>query len=403
MKKQLMTLSMALGVAATVAAQTHPGNFSQDAAFLKRHTKVVVLSNGTARVAVAPSWQGRVMTSAFAPKDAGFGWMNYSFIESGKLVPHMNVFGGEDRLWLGPEGGQFALFFKKGGKFDLTHWQTPPFMDTMPFRVVSKTADSVTCERRDTLANFSGTQFHVKATRTVKLLPRSQVLRDLGVKVGPSVKVVGYESVNRLTNTGNNAWNESTGMPSIWILGQFNNSPTTTVVAPYRPGPQSKLGIVVNDTYFGKVPADRLKVGKSAVFFKADGQYRSKIGVNPRRALNAIGSYDSAAGVLTIIQFTHPKNATKYVNSMWEIQKRPFGGDLVNSYNDGPPAPGKKPLGPFYEIESSSPAAKLAPGSTIVHVHRTIHVQGPKDELEKIAQKELGVGLDEIASAFGGQ
>jgi hypothetical protein len=86
---------------------------------------------------------------------------------------------------------------------------------------------------------------------------------------------------------------------------------------------------------------------------------------------------------------------------MWEIQKRPFGGDMVNSYNDGPPAPGKKPLGPFYEIESSSPAAHLAPGQTIVHVHRTIHVQGPKAELEKIAQKQFGVGLDEIGVKGG--
>ena len=31
----------------------------------------------------------------------------------------MNVFGGEDRFWLGPEGGQFALYFKAGDPFDL--------------------------------------------------------------------------------------------------------------------------------------------------------------------------------------------------------------------------------------------------------------------------------------------
>ena len=37
----------------------------------------------------------------------------------------MNVFGGEDRFWLGPEGGQFALYFKPGDPFDLDHWQVP--------------------------------------------------------------------------------------------------------------------------------------------------------------------------------------------------------------------------------------------------------------------------------------
>jgi hypothetical protein len=30
-------------------------------------------------------------------------------------VPHINVFGGEDRFWLGPEGGQFSIFFAKDG------------------------------------------------------------------------------------------------------------------------------------------------------------------------------------------------------------------------------------------------------------------------------------------------
>ena len=59
--------------------------------------------------------------------------------------------------------------------------------------------------------------------------------------------------------------------------------------------------------------------------------------------------------MLTLVQYDQPEGATDYVNSMWEIQKEPFAGDVVNSYNDGPPAPGAKPLGPFYELETSSP------------------------------------------------
>ena len=41
----------------------------------------------------------------------------------------MNVFGGEDRFWLGPEGGQYALYFKPGDPFDLDHWQVPDAFD----------------------------------------------------------------------------------------------------------------------------------------------------------------------------------------------------------------------------------------------------------------------------------
>ena len=112
------------------------------------------------------------------------------------------------------------------------------------------------------------------------------------------------------------------------------------------------------------------------------------------------GSYDEAAGVLTIVQYTLPFGVTDYVNSMWELQEKPFGGDTVNSYNDGPPAPGKKPLGPFYELESSSPALALAPNASASHVHRTFHFQGPEEALAPLAQVALGVSLADIKAAF---
>ena len=82
--------------------------------------------SGKAKVALVPAWQGRVMTSTMGG-DTGpsFGWINRELIASGKILPHMNAFGGEDRFWLGPEGGQFSIFFAKGVPFDLEHWFTP--------------------------------------------------------------------------------------------------------------------------------------------------------------------------------------------------------------------------------------------------------------------------------------
>ena len=85
---------------------------------------------------------------------------------------------------------------------------------------------------------------------------------------------------------------------------------------------------------------------------------------------------------------------------MWKIQDEPFAGDVANSYNDGPPEPGAKPMGPFYELESSSPAAALKPGETIEHVHRTIHILGTDAELNALAKATLGMGLQEINSAL---
>src|SRR6185295_10795646 len=146
-------------------------------------------------------------------------------------------------------------------------------------------------------------------------------------------------------------------------------------------GPESKLGVPVTSDYFGPVPTDRLVVKDDVVYFKGDGRFRSKIGINPQRSKAILGSYDADNKVLTIVQFTQPDDVKTYVNSLWKLQDNPFGGDAANSYNDGPVAPGGKPLGPFYELESSSPAAALAPGQSIEHVHRTIHFSGPDREL----------------------
>ena len=136
------------------------------------------------------------------------------------------------------------------------------------------------------------------------------------------------------------------------------------------------------------------------VFFRGDGQYRSKIGLSPSRARSIAGSYDDERHVLTLVQYTRPPDANEYVNSMWEVQREPFKGDVINSYNDGPPAPGKPPLGPFYELETSSPALSLSPNQQHTHVHRTFHLTGPAGDLDRIARATLGVGLDDIRNAF---
>jgi hypothetical protein len=376
--------------------------FASDLAFLEQHTKLVVLGSAPgARVAVAPEYQGRVMTSTTGGSEApGFGWIGRAAIESGTRQPHMNVFGGEDRFWLGPEGGQFALYFRAGAQFDLPHWQVPEPFDWGAWDVASRAADAVSFRERMTLTNYAGTRLEVDVDRTVRLLSADDARRRLGAAPGNSVQMVAFESANTIANAGKAAWQSGSGLVSVWILGQFTPSPVTTIVIPFDPGPESRKGPIVNDAYFGKVPPDRLAVGKAAIFFKGDGQYRSKIGLSPSRARSAAGSYDPSTRTLTLVQYTRPADAHEYVNSMWEIQREPYKGDVINSYNDGPPAPGQPPLGPFYEIETSSPALALKPGQRYTHVHRTFHFVGPEAELDRIAKAVLGVDLVDITNAF---
>ena len=234
----------------------------------------------------------------------------------------------------------------------------------------------------------------------MRLLSREDAAARLGGALPAGVRVVAFASENTLGNAGGAAWTRETGALSLWILGMFQPSPQTTIVVPYAPGPRAERGPVVNDAYFGKVPADRLVDRAGVLFFSGDGRYRSKIGVSPRRARPVLGSYDAANRTLTIVEFDRPEGAAEYVNSMWEIQKEPFAGDVVNSYNDGPPAPGAKPMGPFYELETSSPAAFLAPGGRLTHVHRTFHVEGPETELDAISRRVLGVPLATVRAAL---
>jgi hypothetical protein len=73
---------------------------------------------------------------------------------------------------------------------------------------------------------------------------------------------------------------------------------------------------------------------------------------------------------------------------------------VVNAYNDGPPEPGEKPLGPFYELETSSPALALKPGETGEHVQETYHFEGNDQQLDALSRAIFDVSIEQIESAL---
>lgn len=378
-------------------------SYDEDCAFLREHIDLHELVDPVsgARVAVAPAWQGRILTSSLGENsNPGFGWINRDFIAAGQKHDKIHAYGGEDRFWIGPEGGQFSIFNPPGSAFDLESWRTPAGIDTDTYEVASAGSEHVGCTHRAEFVNWSGTRFDVGIDRELRLLPQSSWRACLGVEISTDVRVVAFESNNSITNLGELAWQAETGMIGIWTIGMFRHSPTMTVVVPYVVGSQEELGAIVNDAYFGKVPPDRLVVSDGVMFFKGDGQYRSKIGISPRRAKNTFGSFDPGVGVLSLVQFDLPSGVSQYVNSMWEQQDEPLAGDVINSYNDGAWGEGGEPLGPFYELETSSPAAALSPGESLSHTHRTMHLAGPRAELDRIASTLLGTGLDAIEQAL---
>lgn len=379
------------------------GTYGYDLAFLKAHKiGYIELKDSTSKAGLilAPDLQGRVMTSsANGNEGRSFGWINYKLFESGKVSAQFNPYGGEERFWIGPEGGPFSIYFQKGKEQVYANWVVPQVIDTKPFEVVAQTPVSVIFRKDFALTNAQGTNMEIGVERNVKLLTRAEAENALQLSLEPSLNYVAYESENILTNKGKSAWTEKTGFVSVWLLAMFNPSEKGVVFIPFKKGSEEELGKIVTDDYFGKVPSDRLLVKDGVLFFKTDGKHRSKIGLSPKRALPWCGSYDPQNQVLTLLWFSKPENPAKYVNSKWGRQDNPLSGDAVNSYNDGPVEDGSV-MGPFYEIESSSPAALLVPGETITHKQRIFHISGDETKLSLITEKLFDVPISVIKQAF---
>lgn len=378
------------------------GTFGYDVEFLNKHTNTVVLRGGDslASVLITPKMQGRVMTSSInGNRGKSLGWVNHELIESGEIQEHFTPYGGEDRFWIAPEGGQFSVFIKAGKEMVFENWYVPPGLNTEPWELVAQSDTQVTVEKKLNLQNYSGTEYNLNVNRLVKLYDKSQIEKTLDISLSAGIKHVGYVSQNTIMNTGEEPWTKNSGAPAIWILSMFRTAPGVTVAIPYKNGPKEELGSVVTSDYFGDTSSERLKINDGIIYFKTDGKKRRKLGVSPRRASSVAGSYDETNNILTIIKYSFPQNNSEYVNQQWQHQENPYNGKIVFAYDDGPLEDGSQ-LGPFYELESSSPAAFLEPGETLTHEHQVYHFTGDRKALNQISERLLGVGLEPIISAF---
>lgn len=405
-------------------------NYEEDRGFLAAYgIEGVELHDpsGQMRVLLVPQWQGRVMTStACGEQGQSYGWLNYPLIRSAVIKSQFNPVGGEERFWLGPEGGPFSFYFAQDKKQIYSSWKVPAALDTESFDVVEHTDNHVLFTRRMSLRNASGTVLNIGVERRVELLTRSaafaaleeqkatsdsvrafssngdpnrenKILGSITNQTLDDLSVVAYRSQNRITNLGTEAWTENSGAPSIWMLGMFRPSSDAIVFLGFDPAGQGK---VVNTDYFGTIPPNRLVIlPEGLVLLRADGLCRSKIGLPTHRACGVAGSYDAQNKTLTLLRYDRPRADARYVESRWGEQSAPFEGDVANAYNDGPTETGEV-MGPFYEIESSSPAAFLQPGESITHSQDIFHFEGSEDALQNVAQRVIPGGLTALKNAF---
>ena len=377
-----------------VVCSCHQSQFEKDLSFLKKYDdSVVVLSRGSSKVIVSPKYQAKVFTST-SGDGSSFGWINYKMFDA-EPDPHMNAYGGENRIWLGPEGGPFSVFFPRGFEMSFANWKIPSAFDTEPWDLVMA-SDTMTELKKDMrLVNYSGTELKLTIGREVRLFDKAAIKQWLGIQYHNDIRSVGYSTKNTITNTGKQDWTDSTGVPCIWMLDMFPPSANATIIIPFKKDSTSKPA---NTAYFGEILSNRIKYADSVLFFKADGQMRGKLGIPPSSAKNIAGSYDADKKILTLTVFD-VSPTSKYLNQEWDTKKPPFSGDAVNAYNDGRLSDGRQ-LGPFYELESVSPAAFLSPGQTLTHQHSVFHFTGDEKDLDAICKQTLGVSLEQIKGVF---
>ena len=197
--------------------------FTKDVSFLEKHTEILILKEGNGAIAIAPQYQARVMTSTTDVSEGiGFGWINKKVIEKGflteeerkgKLEDQIYIFGGEERFWLGPEGGQFALFFKPGSSFDFSEWKTPAAIDTEAFQLIKHTENTASFQHQCELVNYSGTVFNINIKRSIRVLDKVSIENIIDKKLSNKIQFVAYETDNRITNIGDKPWVSETGLP----------------------------------------------------------------------------------------------------------------------------------------------------------------------------------------------
>lgn len=374
------------------------GKYGYDLNFLKeKDSGLIVLKgdNENAEVIVSPKYQAKVFTStANGPGANSLGFVNHDVLNSDVIDEHMNGYGGENRFWLGPEGGQYSVFFEPGREQSFDDWHTPKAIDTESWDVKEVSATEVAMSKEIETKNYLGNIFRILADRKIRLLSSGQVEQELEVQLPAGINVVAYSTDNKITNLNDFSWDEKTGTVCIWMLDMFNPSDSAVTVVPYHEGDEKELGVVATTGYFGEIPSDRIRYESGTLYLRTDGKYRSKLGMNARRTKAIAGNYDPISKRLTIITFDADPTAI-YLNQEWNPASDPLSGDAFNAYNDGPLEDGSI-MGPFLELESCSPAAFLKPGESLSHKHNVFHFTGEKALLSPVCEKLLGVSLEKV-------
>ena len=377
-------------------------SFGQDLSFFSQYgVETLILSQGDSVVAVSPALQARVMTSSYGgSKGPSLGWINRVQLAFKKLDARKVQIGGEDRFWVGPQGGDFSIFFEDGALRSEENWKIPAFMSSEPWSLVGRNSHRAKFEKTAEFENAKGTKFRIKAEREISVLNRKHVSDVLGIEIPESVDMVAFQSFNKLTNLGEKPWTPDGGMLNISVQSCFNANRKTCAFVPYRPGDPSELGDIVRDNFFQTSGAGNsdggLTVDPSFIKYRTDGKSLGAIGISALRSEGIALGFDEANSLLTVIIYIKPADRRAYLPSSWRRASGAFDGDAISVFNNGPAAGSNAPGAAYYEISTYSPALSLDAGKSQFHLQRTFHFHGSEYDLGLISYKLAGISIGQL-------
>ncbi|TGV02610.1 DUF6786 family protein [Flavivirga rizhaonensis] len=367
-------------------------SYKNDLELIKTHTDYIELTEnkGKARLIICPQYQGKIITSTHSGiNGSSNGWLNRGAINKQNL--NGKGIGGEDRIWIGPLGGQFSFYFQQIKPLNEENWQVPSALENKTFNEISKTDTQVWLENTMELTNFQGTTLKLNLKRHISILDKKRIEENLKFKLNASIDFVAYNSSHTLKNIDSIGWKKETGLASIWSAGMFEGSDNTSVIIPLK-----NNGSMTNIyKYLGPLNTNRLYTKGKTLLYKTDGKYRSKIGVPHKFAPEIYGCYSKDKKRLTIIQY-QKTNDSLFFNSDVSIQKAPYDGEVIPIYNNGTMDFSATNDISFFELESTSAMRELQPNETIKHFHRVYHFSGNFNDLNAISKTLLNFDLNEI-------
>lgn len=379
-------------------------NFQQIAQLIEKTGHRIVTLNAPGRdrpVMVCPTLAGRVMGTSYDGVAGSIGgFIDIKAFQQG-ITDIWDNWGGEERYWLCPEGGQFGLMFK-GRENCFDNYTVQDGINNSRYEVVeqAKTGDSLTMAARFPIVNAMGTKFDVQSTRRITALADC----PFAVDTAGDVECVGFQSESTITNLGKEAWSKPTGSLAHWHIGQYPLGPRTVVIVPFKQG--DIVDPPIREDYFrefcidGRMSPQAYWLRQGFTLLKADGHTRTKIGQNRSRATGLMGSFNLDTNEMIFLQYDFYPNL-EYAASYWYEQPEPYNGDCISVSVEGPGERGGAP-GRCYELEAMSPAMLLAPKESFTFRTRVFHVRGPRTVMGRICRQQLSPELSTL-EAFDAQ